>query len=225
MRSIAFALLMMLAAGSASAQSSDQTNAPERLVERSVLVLDEFLQDPAFEHMRVYVQNAYGVIVFPRLIKGGFVLGAEGGSGALLVRNIQTGQWSPPVFYDLFGVSLGLQIGGKASAVVVTIMNSSAIDRILTNKVKLGADASVAAGPVGAGVGAATTLNFGEDLYVFARAVGAFGGASVEGAGMFGKPGWNELYYGQAVDVRDVIGGSAVQDQKSMPLRERLNQF
>jgi SH3 domain-containing YSC84-like protein 1 len=182
-----------------------EANGQQRVVERARLALDAFVDDPSFEEMRIYVQNAYAVFVVPELLRGGFLFGAEYGIGVLLVRDPQTGAWGQPAFYALYGGSFGLQIGGQSSDVVFTIMNQGAVDRLISHGVKIGADAAVAAGRLGAGVGAATTTHFGEDIYVFAKNKGLFGGFWLDGAYVSPKHDWNEAYYGRPVDPREIL--------------------
>lgn len=211
---------LLAGAGVARAEGEQQ-----RLIDRARIVVDEFLADPNFQRMRVYVQNAYAVLVVPDLLKGGFVVGAEYGVGVLLARDVRSGAWSDPVFVDLYGGSIGLQLGGKASDVVFTIMNAGALDKLLGSSFKLGTDASVAAGPVGVGVGAATTVQFGEDLYVFSRSKGLYGGLSAEGSAVILKPDWIRAYFGQAVSATAVLKERAVTNPGSAPLREALARF
>jgi lipid-binding SYLF domain-containing protein len=197
----------------------------QRLVDRARIVVDEFLADPNFQRMRVYVQNAFAVLIVPDLLKGGFVVGAEYGVGVLLARDVRSGAWSDPVFVDLYGGSIGLQLGGKASDVILTIMNAGALDKILSSRFKLGTDASVAAGPVGVGVGAATTVQFGEDLYIFSRSKGLYGGLSAEGSAVILKPDWIKAYFGQAVTAQAVLRERSVTNPGSAALREALARF
>ena len=131
--------------------------------------------------MRVYVQNAYGVLIIPDLLKGGFFVGVEHGTGVLLARDPQSGDWSEPAFFDLWGGSFGLQFGGQTSDAIFTLMNPGAVQKLLTSRFQIGADASVAVGELGAGVGAGTTVQFGEDIYAFARNMGLFGGLALDG--------------------------------------------
>src|SRR3712207_6479210 len=93
----------------------------QRLVDQARLVAEEFLQNPEYERMRVYVQNAYGVLIVPDLLKGGFIVGGEYGTGVLLVRDSQTGLWSEPAFFDIYGGSLGLQLGGQKMDAIFTL--------------------------------------------------------------------------------------------------------
>ena len=177
----------------------------ERLLEQSRLVLRDFLEDPQYQRMRVYVQNAYAVMVVPDLLKGGFLAGAEHGTAMMMIRHPESGSWGQPAFYDVYGGSLGLQFGVQSSDVVFTIMNEDAVKKIVGSGLKLGADASVAAGRVGATIGAATTASFGEDLYVFAKNQGLFGGFSIDGSYMAPKNNWNAAYYGRPVRPWDVL--------------------
>jgi len=182
-----------------------KTDGQQRVVERARLALDAFLDDPAYQDMRIYVQNAYAVLIVPEMLRGGLFVGAEHGIGVLLVRDPQTGSWGKPAFYDLFGGSFGLQFGGQTSDVVFTVMNQGAVDQLLARGIKLGADAGVAAGRLGAGVGAATTTHFGEDIYVFAKSKGLFGGFWVDGSMLWPKDDWNRAYYGKAAEASAIV--------------------
>lgn len=209
-----------LGAPAALAQSSEQ----QILVDRARIVVEEFQADEKFRQLPVYVQNAYAVMVIPNLLKAGFFVGGQYGKGVLLARDLRSGAWSDPAFFDVWGGSLGLQIGGKSSDVVLTIMNQGAIDKLLTSQLKLGTDASVAAGPVGVGVGAATTVQLGEDIYSFERGQGLFGGLSVEGTWFQPQDAWNQAYFGQPVTGQQILSG-AVSNAGSAPLREALGRF
>jgi lipid-binding SYLF domain-containing protein len=197
----------------------------QRLVERARLALEEFLSDPNFAKMRVYVQNAQAVMIFPELLKAGLIVGVEAGAGVMLVRDEATGHWSNPAFYDLYEGSIGLQVGGASTALVLAIMNRAAIDKILTSKFKMGSDASVAAGPVGPGVGAGTTTRFGEDIYSFSRSKGLYAGLSLDGAAILPKDEWNAAYYGVQTTPARVLRGEAGGNTGSQQLRDTLAQF
>jgi len=202
---IALSVVMVLS-GCVSAPNERASAArSERLLEQSRLILDDFLDDQQYQNMRVYVQNAYAIMIVPDLLKGGFLAGAEHGTAVMLVRNPTTGGWGQPAFYDIYGGSLGLQFGIQSADVVLTIMNKGAVQRLVGSGVKLGADASVAAGRIGATIGAATTTHFGEDMYVFAKSQGLFGGFAIDGSYMAAKNDWNQAYYGRPVRPWDVL--------------------
>jgi lipid-binding SYLF domain-containing protein len=223
-------LLLFAALGLSACAGSPPTEATasrsERLLEQSRLVLRDFLEDDQYQRMRVYVQNAYAVVIVPDLLKGGFFAGAERGTAVMLVRHPQTGNWGQPAFYDVYGGSLGLQFGVKTADVVFTIMNEGAVKRVVGSGVKLGADVSIAAGRSGATVGAATTTHFGEDLYVFAKNQGLFGGFAVDGSYFAAKNDWNSAYYGRPVKPWDVLSDfNVISGTEVASLHQTLTSF
>jgi lipid-binding SYLF domain-containing protein len=212
---------MGLAGQPAQAQSEQQ-----QLVERSRLVLDAFLSDPQFESIRVYVQNAYAVLIIPQMLKGGFLLGANYGTGILLARDPQSGAWGEPAFYGMGGGSIGLQIGLQSSDMIFTIMNEGALDKLLAHGLKFGADAGVAAGPLGVAVGTGSTLHFGEDVYAWGMSKGLFGGFWLDGSLVLPKNGWNEAYYGRPIQPEEIVRQrSVVASAEVAALHEALMRF
>ncbi|MEX0921681.1 MAG: lipid-binding SYLF domain-containing protein [Rhodovibrionaceae bacterium] len=183
-----------LAGGALPAAANDKDEA-EELVDNAYHVVNQLLQDGEFEALPRYLENAQGVMIYPALVKGGFIIGGEGGTGLLMVRG-SDGTWSSPAFYTLAAGSIGLQIGGQVSKAVLTIMNEGAVESMMNDGFKFGGDISVAVGPIGKGLEASTTGNFDEDVYVFSKAVGLFGGGSLEGAGLFEENAYNYAYYG-----------------------------
>ena len=186
------------------AHPADAGSKPQQLVDSSRIAVEALLDSPEFTELPGYIKKAKGVLIFPQLIKGGFIIGAEGGSGVLLVKG-SDGRWSSPAFYTLAAGSIGLQIGGQVSQVIFTIMSEGAVDAILESQFKLGADASVAVGPIGGGIEASTTLNLDLDVYAFSKAAGLYGGGAFEGAAILDRETWNAEYYGQAVSARDIV--------------------
>jgi lipid-binding SYLF domain-containing protein len=185
-------------------RSARALTAEEELVEDCRISVQSLLSDPDFQWLDDYIVKAKGVAVFPELIKGGFILGGEGGTGVLLGR-LADGSWSYPAFYYMGAASLGLQIGGQVSEVVLTIMNADALDRVLRNNIKLGADASMALGPIGRSAEAGTAGAFDNDIYTFGRAVGLFGGVSLEGAVLGEEQTRNQYYYGTKLSAADIV--------------------
>jgi lipid-binding SYLF domain-containing protein len=209
------ALLAVVAFGPATAGE------PERLVDKSRLTIEELLADPDMPELQKFIQSAKGVLIFPQLVKGGFIIGGEGGSGVFLVKG-KDGTWSPPAFYTLAAGSIGLQIGGQVSQVVLTVMNDGAVDAVLKSQFKLGADASVAVGPIGKGVEASTTINLKLDVYAFSKSKGLFGGGALEGAAILKRKEWNKEYYGKEATPRDIVLGRKVSNPKADALRAAL---
>ena len=175
----------------------------QELVEEARITFEKLTTSPDFAELPSYLKRSKAVMIFPNLFKAGFGIGGEGGTGVLMVRGASG--WSPPAFYTLAAGSLGLQVGGQLSETIFTIMNEKALDAVLDNQMKLGGDVSAAAGPVGKGIGADTTTNFGADVYTFAKTSGLFGGVSFEGAGMLKKDSWNRAYYGEGASPYAIV--------------------
>ena len=213
---LAAALLVPVLARTATAASL-----AEELVAESRFTIERLLNDPNLPDLKTYVKNARGVLIIPELVKGSFFVGAEGGSGVLMVRG-SDGTWSSPAFYTLAAASFGLQIGGQVSEVVFTLMNDGAVQALLANEFKLGVDASAAVGPFGLGVEASTTTNLDADIYAFARTVGLFGGGSLEGAKLFSRDSWNETYYGASASPRAVVIERAFFNPQAEQLRSAV---
>ncbi len=106
----------------------------EELVAESLFSIERLLGDPNLPDLKTYVKNARGVLIIPELVKGSFIVGAEGGSGVLMVRG-SDGTWSSPAFYTLAAASFGLQFGGQVSEVVFTLMTEGAVEALLANEV------------------------------------------------------------------------------------------
>lgn len=205
-----------------------ETTGQQRVVERARLALDAFLDDPNFKEMRIYVQNAYGVLIVPEMLRAGFFFGAEHGIGVLLVRDTTTGEWGQPAFYELYGGSFGLQFGGQSSDVVFTIMNEDAVDTLLNADVrmKFGADAGLAVGRLGGRIGAGTTTHLGEDIYVFAKSKGLYGGFTLESALVVPKDDWNHAYYGEPVRPEEIVRRNRVVASNDVAgLQQALTRF
>ena len=173
-------------------------------VEKARFTLDSFMNDSNMGAFRDLLKDAKGVLIVPQMLKGAFVVGASGGNGVLLVRDEKTGRWTGPAFYTLGGGSFGLQIGGEASEVILLAMTDRGINSLLANSFKLGADAGLAAGPVGVGVSAATA-NLSADILSFSRSKGLYGGISLEGAVVAVRGDWNDAYYGKNVSPADIL--------------------
>lgn len=193
----------------------------EEIVDRCRISVQSMLSDPNFGELTRYISKARGVMIFPALLKGGFIIGGEGGSGVLLAR-LGDGTWSYPAFYFLGAASIGLQIGGQVSETVLTYMNDDSVDRVLRNKFKLGADASIAVGPVGKGLETGTAGGFDSDIYVFARSEGLFGGVSLEGGVLEVEDGRMQYYYGERYSARDVVRDNKGRNVHADSLRAAL---
>src|SRR6516165_1836534 len=144
----------------------------QQLVEKSRIAFLDIITDNAFSEMRDYVKRARGLIIFPNVLKGAFIIGAEGGSGILVARG--QGGWSFPAFYTIGSGSFGLQIGGQQAELVITVMSAKAMDAIIDNQFKVGGNIDVAVGPVGKAMNASTTTNLDTDAFSWAKTEGLF---------------------------------------------------
>lgn len=193
----------------------------EEVVTKSRFAVEELLANPDDLPIEEYLKRAKGVLVIPSLIKGGFILGAEGGNGVLMVRG-SDGTWSNPAFYTLVAGSLGLQIGGQVSEVIFTLMNDDAVTAILEDEFKFGGDLSVAVGHKGAGIEASSSTAFDADIYAFSKAVGLFGGGSIEGAKLITREEWNQGYYGDGATPEAIVIERRFSNPQSAKLRDAL---
>lgn len=197
--------------------AADDFSKPEELVSKSTAVFKSFMTDPNMEWFKKNVNQAKGVFIVPQMLKGGFFIGGSGGSGALLAQDFKTGKWSYPAFYTMGSVTLGLQIGAEASEIILMVMSDKGLQAMLSTEFKLGGDASVAAGPVGAGSKVQTA-----DILAFGRSKGAFVGLSIEGAVISPREKWNNQYYGKAVRPVDILVQQSVSNPGADPLRQAL---
>src|SRR6202047_3511807 len=204
---ILFAVLPLLA-GVASA--ADQTKDDERL-RNSGTVLKEILDVPDSIPQDL-LDKADCVVVFPSVLKAAFIVGGSYGRGAMSCRKGEDfrGRWGTPTMMALEGGSFGFQIGGKATDFVLLIMNERGASGILASKVKLGADASVAAGPVGRDLSAETDATLRADILSYSRARGAFAGIALEGSTIRPDGGANEQIYGQRIPAKQIVRSGRV---------------
>lgn len=191
------------------------------LVDRAKTTLENFSADTNMAWFRDHIKDARGVFIVPRMWKGAFFFGGEGGTGVFLAKDETTGEWSEPAFYTMGTASIGFQFGVQASEVVLLAMTRRGVESMLTNTFKLGADVSVAAGPVGAGVEGATAV-LSADLVTFSRAKGLFGGISLEGAVIAVRDESNRRYYGKDVRPTEILMMRTVSNPQSANLRATL---
>jgi lipid-binding SYLF domain-containing protein len=162
----------------------------------STQVLDDLLHMPEQNIPVWLLERAYAVAVVPSVIKVGLGIGGRRGKGVLVVRK-DSGTWSNPVFVNLTGGSFGFQLGVQSTDVVLVFTSKRSIEGIVGGKVTLGADASVAAGPVGRQSSAATDIGLTNVVYSYSRASGLFAGVALDGSAMTIDDRSNELFYGR----------------------------
>src|SRR5437667_6126242 len=180
------ASLLFASAAGALAQSEQQ-----RLVDRADTTLSNFLRDPDMTWLQQNIGRAKAVMVAPEVVKAGFIFGGSGGRAVTLARDEKSGKWAGPAFHTLATASVGFQAGVSVSEVVTLVMTEKGLNSLLAPSVKLGGDASVAAGPIGAGAKADVVADF----VSFSRAKGLYGGLNLDGTVIAISNEWNETYY------------------------------
>jgi lipid-binding SYLF domain-containing protein len=187
-----------------------QKKEKERL-ENCTNVLEEILNVPDNVPQEL-LDKAECVLIFPSVKKAAFGIGGSYGRGAITCRTGKsfTGPWSAPAMFALEGASFGFQLGGQATDFLLLVMNTKGAESILGSKVKLGADASAAAGPKGRNLAAATDIAMNAEILSYSRAKGLFAGVSLEGSTMRSDGGANENLYGREIDARDIVRNGAV---------------
>jgi lipid-binding SYLF domain-containing protein len=198
-------LLVVLPILSSSASAADQEKDEDRLT-NSGTVLKEILDVPD-DIPHDLLDKADCVVVFPSVLKAAFIVGGSYGRGAMSCRRGENfrGSWGAPTMMALEGGSFGLQIGGEATDFVLLVMNDRGASGILASKVKLGADASAAAGPVGRTASAETDATLRADILSYSRARGAFVGVSLEGSTIRPDNGANRKIYGEEIPARQIV--------------------
>ena len=196
-------VVVPLLAGMASA--SDQAKDDDRL-RNSGTVLKEILDVPD-NIPQDLLDKADCVVVFPSVLKAAFIVGGSYGRGAMSCRKGENfrGPWGAPTMMALEGGSFGFQIGAEATDFVLLVMNERGASGILASKVKLGADASVAAGPVGRDASADTDATLRAEILSYSRARGLFAGVSLEGSTIRPDNGDNRRVYGREIPARDIV--------------------
>lgn len=190
-------------------------------------ILKEYMQMP--EQDRVpssLLKSAKAVAIFPSMVKAGFVVAGQYGNGVVLVRDEATGKWSAPAFYRMSGASVGFQIGGQASDAVLVITNERGVKGLLENKFTLGADASVAAGPVGRDAEGKTDWQMTSSVYSYSRSRGLFAGVALDGMVVAEDKDANTSYYGADNTAQSILFKNTVQpSDKGKELIQTLAQY
>ncbi len=212
------ALLFAAVAGGSAVRAESEA---ESLVTEARLTVDRLMADKDFFELPKFIANAKGIYIVPQLVKGGFIIGAEGGTGVFLARGTD-GSWSAPAFYTLGAGSLGLQIGGEVKETVFVLMSDKAVDAMLSSEFKLGADASVTVGPLGRGIEASRSTDFTSDIYAFSKSVGLFGGGALEGAKIFTRTSLNEAYYAPGATPKSIVIDRKYTNTHAESLRQLL---
>lgn len=213
-------LCFMIGNDIAFAQTSDEA---DLIVRRAKIVLEEMMRSqdsaPAIELIR----DSAGIIIIPGFFKAGFFAGAAYGRGVMLAR--RDGTWSAPAFVYIGAGSIGIQFGLQMTDLLLVVMGERTMHALLQSNFKLGADAAIAAGPLGAQVAAASDIRFRGGIFSYSRARGLFAGISLEGARMGTVLGLNRAFYETTADPRQILFGEVDIPHSATELIRELEQI
>ena len=222
------AALVVLVAGSGPwvSKSTARTKGDDDTTKRlnaAADVLGEIMAAPDKGIPQDLLDKAACAVIVPNVKKGAFIVGAKYGRGFIICRNSSGRGWSAPGGVKVEGGSVGFQIGGSETDVIMLVMNQSAIDKLLSSKFTIGADASVAAGPVGRTSSAQTDAQLHAELLTYSRARGLFAGVSLEGATLRPDDDANKDMYGKEMSNKDVVLGNVKAPSTAARLTAELN--
>ena len=215
---IAVVCLATSVAVSGQGKEEDRLRACATVLKEIVGIPDDIPKD--------LLDKAECVIVFPGVKKVAMGVGGSYGRGAMTCRTGEnfTGAWSAPTLMALEGGSIGFQIGGQSTDFVLLVMNDRGATSVLGSKVKIGADASAAAGPKGRTAGAATDIVMQAEMLTYSRSRGLFAGVSLEGSTVRPDGDANALVYGSDIPARELVKGGTAVPSAALPMVEVLNQ-
>jgi lipid-binding SYLF domain-containing protein len=192
--------VLALLASSVTAQT-DEANR----VKDAVTVLTEIMDAGDKAVPRAIMEKAEGIAVFPSLIKGGVIVGAQRGRGILSARDEKTREWSSPAFLTITGGSIGAQLGVQSVDLILIVNNRRGLEQLVSNQFKIGADASVAAGPVGRDAGAATDIQLRAQILSYSRSRGLFAGVTLNGSTIRQDRDANDRFYGMGYRTGQIV--------------------
>lgn len=163
--------------------------------------LERFTRDPDMRWLQQNLPRARAILISPRILQAGFIVGGSGGKAVLYARSPRGAGWSGPAFFTLGTGSIGLQAGAESTEMVALVLTEKALNSFLSTGFKLGGDVSVAAGPVGAGTGAPINA----DMVVYVRAKGLYGGLNLSGSVVSVDDAANSGFYGRQVTPVDIL--------------------
>jgi len=194
-----------------NAYAADETT-QQKLLKNAKSVVEEIMSAPDLGIPSGLISRAQAVIVFPSMLKGGFLVGARYGKGIATVRDSKTGHWGPPSFITTLGGSFGLQFGAQSVDLVLIVMTEKGLKGLLNNNFTLGGDMSVAAGPVGRYAEMGVDILLQGDTYSYSRSRGVFGGLSLKGTIIKANMGFNEEYYKAKLTPEEIMIDSKVKN-------------
>jgi lipid-binding SYLF domain-containing protein len=215
-------LIGSLSAHSGSAFAGEEENSRAN---NAVRVLREIMMAPDKRLPSDLMQNAYAIAVIPDVIKAGFVIGGRHGVGLVAVK-APDGTWSNPSFVSMTGGSIGFQAGVSSTDVILVFRTQRGVDSIVHGKFTLGADASVAAGPVGRNAQAATDAQLKAEIYSYSRSRGLFAGVALDGSVLAIDNDANQAVYGEGVTPRRIFDNGVTNVPNAVvDFRDRLEEY
>jgi lipid-binding SYLF domain-containing protein len=214
-RGTVWLVLFLSLAGCASTPKPEDAQSTVRDAQAT---LQNFRNDPEMKWFRDNVGKAKAIIISPRIVKAGFVIGGSGGKAVTLARDANRKDWAGPAFYTIAAATVGFQAGVEASEMVALVMTEKALNSLLSTSFKLGGDVSIAAGPVGAGASVPITT----DVVAFTRSKGLYGGLNLEGTVITVDDAANRAYYGRDVTPVEVLIKRTVRNPQAAPLLKAL---
>jgi lipid-binding SYLF domain-containing protein len=203
-RYVAFALIAIAAIVNPLVAQKSPTDEVKRVTEATT-VLDEIMGAADKSVPRAIMEKAEAIAVFPSMLKGGLVVGAQHGRGIISARDKKNGGWSSPGFLTITGGSIGAQIGAQAIDLVLVINGQRGLEQLVKNQFKVGADASVAAGPVGRDATASTDIQMRAQILSYSRSRGLFAGVTLNGSTIRQDRDANERFYGTAFRTGQIL--------------------
>jgi lipid-binding SYLF domain-containing protein len=213
---VAAGVLALAVAAPAKVYASDQG----AVLEGAMTTVDNLKHDPSFAMAQKMLRQARAVLIVPSLVKGGFMIGGEGGDGVLMARHGK--HWSEPAFYTMGSASFGLQIGLEKAQLVLLIMSDKALHGIEQSNFKIGAGGGLTVVTLSAAAEGATSGNMSGDIVVWSSASGIYGGLTINGSVIKPRSGWNRDFYGAPVSVRDILNNK-VNNKDTLMLRRALS--
>jgi len=191
----------------------------QQLVNQAETTFSNFMRDPDMSWLQRNMGRAKGVLIAPAIVKAGWIFGGSGGRAVLFAHNFQNGRWSGPAFYNIGAASVGFQAGIAVSETVTLVMTDKGMNQLLSSSAKLGGDASVAAGPIGAGA----SSDILSDFVAFSRSKGIYGGLNLEGSVVAVADDWNRTYYGSGVLPSDILVRGVARNEQADRLAAELS--
>jgi SH3 domain-containing YSC84-like protein 1 len=218
--SVVVALAMSMAIGTVSLPARAAADEQET-VDHALGTLQDLRGDKEFGNARALLHQARAVLIAPRIFKAGFFFGGEGGQAVLMTRGSHG--WSNPAFYTVASASFGLQIGAQQSEMIMFVMSDRALQALMQDQFKIGANAGIAVATLGSTVEGATTTHAGADIIVWASSSGAYAGISLDGTLVQPRHEGDASYYGRPVTSSDIVLRHAVHNPAAARLVRTLD--